>query len=267
MIKLVASDLDGTLLSGKLTIPDDFFDVLHRMKNKGIAMVAASGRDFNGATQFFGDRAKELIFICDNGANIYNDGVLVETHNLDREKIHNILKVLDNIENADPMLCGAHGTYISKKSSPAFIKKMSNHYSPVVWVDNLYDIDDSIFKVSVYDVTGDIRNHTFNPLADMLNESATIHISSEVWVDIMDKSANKGIALKQIQHQLGISYDETMAFGDFYNDEPLLKQAKYAFVMENGKEDLKKKYPYHAKSNNDSGVTKAIREWIFNEKE
>ncbi len=266
MIKLVASDLDGTLLNGKLSIPDDFFDVLNRMKKQGITMVAASGRDFNGATQFFGDKANELIFICDNGANIYNRGVLVETHNLDRKKIHNILKVLDNIHGADPMLCGTHGTYISQKSSPAFIKKMSNHYSPVVFVDNLYDIDDDIFKISVYDPTGDIRSNTFNPLIDMLGSSATIHISSEVWVDIMDKTANKGIALKQVQQQLNIGYDETMAFGDFYNDEPLLKQAKYAFVMENGKEDLKKKYPYKAKSNNDSGVTKAIREWIFHEK-
>lgn len=263
MIKLIASDLDGTLLTDGLFIPDDFFEILPKLKEKGIHIAAVSGRDFIGATQFFSDNVKDVIFICDNGANIYDEGTLVETHTMSKQVITSILKSLENIENADPMLCGAHGTYVKKTGAPVFIEKMKRHYVPVTWVDNLYEVDDEIFKLSVYDATGNIREHTFNPLEKIVGSKTTIHISSNVWVDIMDKSADKGIALKQLQNKLGVTKDETMAFGDFYNDEPLLKQAKYAFVMENGQEDLKNKYPYRAKTNNESGVIEAIKEWIL----
>ena len=266
MIKLIASDLDGTLLTDKLTIPEDFFEVLHKLKERGIIMAAASGRDFAGAAQFFGDEANELMYICDNGANIYQNGKLVQTHNLNRENIITALKVVDKIPNADPILCGTKGTYVAKKGTPVFINKMKNHYSPVIWVDDLHNIKDDIFKLSIYDVTGDIRTHSFNPVANALNNNTTIHISSNSWVDIMSKTADKGVALRQVQQQFGISYDETMAFGDFYNDEPLLKQAKYAFVMENGMKELKDKYPFLAKSNNDFGVTHAIRKWVIEQK-
>ena len=63
---------------------------------------------------------------------------------------------------------------------------------------------------------------------------------------------------------LGVIKEETMAFGDFYNDEPLLKEAGMPFVMENAPDDLKEKYPYHADTNRNDGVTKAIKEWVLN---
>ena len=88
-------------------------------------------------------------------------------------------------------------------------------------------------------------------------------MSANIWVDIMDKSADKGLAIQSLQKMFGATFEETMAFGDFYNDEPLLRNAKYAFVVENAPDDLKEKYPYHTSSNNDNGVTKAIRQWVL----
>jgi len=79
----------------------------------------------------------------------------------------------------------------------------------------------------------------------------------------MDITADKGLAIKQVQSMLNVTKEETMAFGDFYNDIPLLDQAGYAFVMANGTDDMKAKYPYHAASNNEDGVTKAIKEWVL----
>ena len=202
-----------------------------------------------------------MMFICDNGANIYDKGQVIESHNIPMEKVHAMLAEIDKIENADPMLCGTHGTYVTQ-GSPAFMAKMANHYSPLTWVDDLYSVQDDIFKVSVYDATGDIKNHTYLPLAEKFENENTIHMSANIWVDIMDKTADKGLAIQSLQKMFGVSYDETMAFGDFYNDEPLLKNAKYAFVMENAPDDLKEKYEYHTSSNKDSGVTKAIRQWV-----
>ncbi len=263
MIKLIATDLDGTLINGiTRAIPQDLEEVWDRLNEKGIVFLAASGRDYNGAAQFFGPLADKMMFICDNGANIYDKGRLLETHPISREGVHTLLKMIDKIDNADPMLCGTKGTYVTA-GSPAFMEKMAKHYSPLTWVDSLYDIDDDIFKVSVYDATGDIKGHTYDPLAAQIGENYTIHMSANIWVDIMDITADKGLAINRVQSMLKVTKEETMAFGDFYNDVPLLDQAGYAFVMANGTDDLKAKYPYQAASNNEDGVTKAIKEWVL----
>lgn len=262
MIKIIATDLDGTLINSRRSIPDDFEEVWNKLQENNIVLLAASGRDYTGAAGFFGPLAEKMMFICDNGANIYDRGKVLETHNIERSKIHDMLRVIDTIDRADPMLCGSKGTYVTK-GSPAFMEKMANHYSPLTWVDSLYDVDDEIFKLSVYDATGDIENHTYIPLAEKFSEGLTIHMSANIWVDIMDKTADKGVALKRLQEMFGAGREETMAFGDFYNDVPLLDQADYRFVMENAPEDLKARYPYRAPSNADDGVTKAIREWVL----
>lgn len=262
MIKLIATDLDGTLINSNRTIPDDFKEIWNILDEKGIVFLAATGRDYHGAAGFFGDFAEKMMFICDNGANIYDKGKVIETHNIPMEKVHRMLGEIDKIENADPMLCGTKGTYVTA-GSPAFMEKMSKHYSPLTWVDNLYEIDDDIFKVSVYDATGDIKNHTYEPLAQQIGKDFTIHMSANIWVDIMDTAADKGIAINRVQSRLNVTKEETMAFGDFYNDIPLLDQAGYAFVMANGTDDMKAKYPYQAASNNEDGVTKAIKEWVL----
>ncbi len=262
MIKLIATDLDGTLINSKYRIPDDFEEVFDRLEKNNILLLAASGRDYTGASGFFGPLAERMIFICDNGANIFDHGKAIETKNIPMANVHRMLKEIDKIENADPMLCGKKGTYVTA-GSPAFMEKMAKHYSPLTWVDDLYSIDDEIFKLSVYDATGDIKNHSYLPLAQLFDKDHTIHMSANIWVDIMDKSADKGIALADLQKKLGVTKEETMAFGDFYNDEPLFRQAGTPVVMANAPEDLKEKYPTHADSNANDGVTKAIKEWIL----
>ena len=117
MIKLIATDLDGTLINGiTRAVPRDLNEVWDRLNEKGIVFLAASGRDYNGAAQFFGPLADKMMFICDNGANIYDKGRLLETHNIPREGVHRLLQLIDKIDNADPMLCGTKGTYVTTPS-------------------------------------------------------------------------------------------------------------------------------------------------------
>ena len=79
----------------------------------------------------------------------------------------------------------------------------------------------------------------------------------------MNKNVNKGAALEKIQKDENISYEETMVFGDFYNDIEMLGKAKFSFVMENANEDMKQYGNYIAKSNRDYGVIKAIKEYVL----
>lgn len=262
MIKLIASDLDGTLLSDDKKLPADFPRVLQRLKSSGIIFAAASGRDFNGAAQFFGSMIKDIIFICDNGANIYIDGKPYLSHTISAKNKEDILAKLADIGSKDFIMCGSKSTYYSY-GSPAFMKKMSAHYSPTTFVENVRDIQDEIYRISVYDASGDIRSKVYTPLMDSFERQNTIHISADIWLDIMDKSADKGVGMKFLQNKFSISPEETMAFGDFYNDIPLLNSAGHPYVMANAKEDLKQLYPNHAPGCNEGGVTAVIKNILF----
>ena len=65
-----------------------------------------------------------------------------------------------------------------------------------------------------------------------LRDSADLQVSGFIWLDVMKKGVDKGKALQAFQKRYGISKEETMVFGDFYNDSQMLLQAKYSFVME-----------------------------------
>lgn len=266
MIKLIATDLDGTFLDSKKNKPADFPEVFKEIKRRGITFAAASGRDYNGAAMYFKDYIDDMYFICDNGASLYKKGRLISARTMSREKYLTLLKSLYSLGITDLLVCGVKGSYVGANSSPDYLEVMKNHYSPAKVVGRLEDIEDEIFKVSVTDLKGNggLKEDVYLPLLNIFNNNEfTIHISGMRFLDIMDFSADKGVGVKELQAELGILPAETMVFGDYYNDEPLLQSAEYAFIMDAAPRDLKEKYKYNGGDCNCGGVTKNIKEWAF----
>lgn len=266
MIKLIATDLDGTLLDSNKNKPADFAEVFREMRRRGIIFAAASGRDYHGAAMYFKDYIDDMYFICDNGASFYKNGRLLSARTMSREKYLALLKVLYGLGITDLLVCGVKGSYVGAKSSPEYLEKITHHYSPTETVEDLSKIDDDIFKVSVTDLKGDggLKKDVYLPLLDIFNNNEfTVHISGRRFLDIMDFSADKGVGVRELQEHLGILPGETMVFGDYYNDEPLLQSADYAFIMDAAPADLKEKYKYSGGDCNAGGVTENIKKWAF----
>ncbi len=262
MIRLVVSDLDGTLLSTEKKPPRDLEEVLGEMEKRGVSFAVATGRDLQGGSGFFGDYRENMYFICDNGANVYKGGKLLSRRFIPGKKVGRITRFVEGIDRADCILVSGTTTYISR-GHPAFQRKMESHYSPTTYAPDLGRVEDDIFKVSVFDSSGDIENHLYRPLKERFGDSLTIQMSRDIWVDIMDSSANKGKGVKYVQDLLGVSREETAAFGDYYNDLSLFSRAGTVYVMENGAEDLKKTFPGRAPSCDEGGVTKVIKRTIL----
>lgn len=102
-------------------------------------------------------------------------------------------------------------------------------------------------------------------LDGIFGDKLNVQASGEVWMDVMASGINKGAALTGLRETLGIAREETMAFGDYFNDVEMLNAAGWSFCMENGHEDVKKLCRYMAESNNNGGVTKAIRKYALGE--
>lgn len=263
MIKLIATDMDGTLLDENGMLPEGFFDTLERLKEKNIKFVAASGRPYATLYKNFQPKSDYLDYICDNGSYVVLNDKEPVINDLDRNVVHQVIKACDDIDNVVVILCGVNGAY-HRPCPQKFLNEIDKYYIQKHIVDDLYSVDDNIFKIAVCDLSISAENSykILNPLFGAENK---VVVSGALWVDINGKCVNKGAALREIQEAYNISYDETMVFGDFYNDIEMLKEGRYSFVMENANEDMKQYGNFIAKSNREAGVIQAINEYVLKE--
>lgn len=262
MIKLIATDMDGTLLDENGKLPKNFFETLHKLNEQNIKFVVASGRPYVTLRENFKPYSDELSFICDNGAYIVEPGRKPIISIIDKNDVNAIINVAKDIPNSSVILCGTKATYL-KECSKEMKSEIDKYYLNQEFVDDLTKVDDDIFKITICDFNDSSKN-SFPILNPLFGNKYKLAVSGKVWVDINNKGINKGDALKEIQSNFDISYDETMAFGDFYNDIELLQAAGYSFVMKNANDDMKQYGKYIAESNTDNGVIKAIEEYVFN---
>ncbi len=265
MIKLIATDLDGSLLDDNKQLPADFQAVLSQLKETGIAFAAVTGRNFHATYPALGDSVNTMICVCNNGANIYENGVNTVNHPLTADQVHRTLDAVKNMRNTVPLLFTMDSCY-AVSGPQGFMDWAQRPYSPLTWLKNyedFYKITDDVYKISVYDGSGDIENYSYPVICKAMEQDTAVYVSGEIWVDIVSQKASKGYGLQLIMERLGVKKEETMAFGDYFNDESLLAAAGYPFVMANGVQPLKDRYPRHADTNNNGGVTKAVREYVI----
>lgn len=257
MIRLIATDLDGTLLDDQKRIPEEFFPTVKALEGK-TTFVVASGRSYPKVEQDFMEGLKQLYFICDNGAAVWHQGRLLQHQSFSREELAQLIEELQKIPHILAILCGVKGVY-HLDGGEEFERDLRSYYINDHVVQDLNQVEDEILKLAVCDLQGP-ENNSYPRLKDRFGEQFHLAISGRVWVDIMPAGINKGRALASLQRELGVSREETMAFGDFYNDVELLAQAEYSYVMENADQDMKQYGKRIAPSNNQNGVMRVIGE-------
>ena len=263
MIKLIATDMDGTLLDENGNLPHDFFEILEKLNKRNIKFVVASGRPYPTLYKNFLPKSDDLDYICDNGSYVMLNGKKPVINGLNEKVIDSVIKTCENIKNVTVILCGTKGAY-HMPCPDKFLNEIDKYYVQKHVVDDLHNIDDTIFKIAICDLDKSAEN-SYKILSPLFGDENKVVVSGELWVDINGKDVNKGAALKEIQECYDISYEETMVFGDFYNDIEMLKEAHYSFVMENANEDMKQYGNFIAKSNKEGGVIQAIKEFVLKE--
>ncbi len=264
MIKLIASDLDGTLLDSGKNLPADFFETFEELQNRGIVFTVASGRTYSAVDHLFPEEYRSRIsFICDNGAAVYLRGELTHVSPLDRATFDELLDACESIGGFRLVVCAANGVY-HLESSDDFFDEVGKFYRNHCVVDDLRNIDDTIFKLAVCDESG-TYSHGKPELDKIFGERLNVQVSGEVWMDVMAANVSKGNALRALQNQLGVTSAETMAFGDYFNDLDMLMAADWSFCPENGHPEIKKQCRFICDDCDNSGVTKAIKQYACGE--
>jgi len=259
MIKLIATDMDGTLLNSNNEINPEFYEVFKELRRKGIIFAAASGRQYFNLLKRFENIKDDMLFIAENGTFVVYEGKELVVNSLDKTWAKKLIEIGRTISNAYVIVCGKNAAYIEKTDS-RLIKETEKYYERYEIVEDLTKIEDDILKVTICDFSGSEVNSS--KYYEKYRQALQVTVSGEIWLDIMAKGVNKGVAIKKIQDLLDIDYEETMVFGDYLNDLEMMGSAYYSYAMENAHDDLKKVSRFIAKSNDDNGVVLAIKEAI-----
>lgn len=256
MIKFIATDMDGTLLNSNNEIHEDFYPMFQSLKEKDIIFAAASGRQYYNLLERFKDIKDDMMFIAENGTFVVYKGKELIVNSLEKNIAKELIEIGRTIPNSYVILCGKNSAYIESHDE-RLIKQTAKYYERYKIVEDLTSIDDDILKVTICDFNGSENNS--NNYFDEYRDKVQITVSGEIWLDIVAKGINKGVAINEIQNLLNIDYKETMVFGDYLNDLEMMSSAYHSYAMANAHDTLKKAARFIAKSNDENGVIQAIK--------
>lgn len=266
MIKLIAIDIDGTLLNDNNQISEHNRNAILKAKEKGVKIVIASGRQSKGV-QWILDlldlKQDDQYTINYNGAKIFNNGTgeVIYQSFISGKDVKELYKTslklgtFINIYNKNDELL----TPLENKFT--ILEAYLNDAKFSVVDFNEFDDNEEFIKTMIVD-DKDILNDLEPIFFQKYHNELSVLRSHPNFLEILNRDSNKGKAIETLALYLGINLDQILAFGDNGNDISMIKKAGYGYMMANAKDEYKDKAKYIAPSNNNSGVGVIIEEMI-----
>lgn len=260
MIRLIATDIDGTLVKESTSqIYPELLEAIREWTDKGGYFCVASGRQYYSIRHMFGQVSDRLIYLAENGAHVrYRDrDILVQK--MRRDYVELIMMQLRGYYNdCDVVVSSTEGSLLETKNQDFLNFFTEGYHNKYRIVEDILKEDADIIKIAIY------RKNSIRDLGEEVLIPAWQHkvktcMAGEEWVDFMDVSVDKGNALKVIQGDLGITAAETVAFGDNDNDIGLLIAAGESYAVENARDSVKAIAKHICPSYHEKGVYQLIR--------
>ena len=273
-IRLVAVDMDGTLLNRERKIAQYTQNVIRRAVSQGVVFAPATGRAVNALPQELKDMEEIRYGIFSNGATIYD---LKEKKVLYKNQFEQkrILELMDFLKQFDVMQ-----SYSMNGQSYAARKDMENvdyyqldsntkaiiHNSRKLINDledflKEHDKTETVEKITLLFRTKEERAKVWKALErfDDIQYASSLPKN----IEISKKGCNKGDGLLHLAKGLGIKREEVMGCGDADNDRELLECSGFSVAMENGIDEIKKIADYITVTNEENGVAKAMEKFVL----
>lgn len=257
--KLVAIDLDGTLLRSDHNISEYSKEVLRKLDKKGIKVVIATGRSYSSARHKIKDLKLDQPVVCYNGAMVRNG----KTHEiLEHSSLNPSIskKLIDIARRENIHFHGFYnGEFLHEKvtESSKLYQEVSGLDGQVVNFDDYFDHE---YTKGMFIADHDELLPIEKEIRELYQNSVYMAFSKPIFLEVMDSSASKANALQRIIDREGIKKEEVLAFGDGLNDSEMLEFAGKAIAMRNAVDVLRDKYENSKYSNDEDGVAKYLEE-------
>ncbi len=265
MIKLVAIDLDGTLVDDNKKLSIENINAIKRAKEKGVYVILSTGRPIEGLRKYY-----DLMYVptINDYACTFNGAICLDvTHNkeiyssyIKGEDVHLLAKEVDKLGLGMHIL--THRGCITPKNNKYIDLERSLNGIPL-YEENLYDIpsDYNVIKFMIGDEPYKL-DEAIPKLPSYLYEKYNVVKSATFYLEFLNKKCDKWIGVQKIAEYLGISNEEIMCIGDADNDLEMIKKCGFGVAMENAFESVKKYAKFITKSNNEHGVAYAINKFV-----
>ena len=281
MIKLIASDMDGTLLNHNHKIPKENVELINYAKNQGIEFIVATGRAYYEALPALNEENINCDVISFNGGIVYDkNGNIISITPMLPKDLYYTIEILKSFDISYQLY--TKNTIYTKSIETdinAYIDLIrSNGYDPdvehlraeaqqkldvgyITEVENieLYLNEKENPPIKIIAISNDISK--LENAAKLLSENKSISVTSSGAnnIEIMHKNATKGEALKEIAKIYGINLENAVAIGDNLNDQAMLDIVGYSVAMKNSNTILKEQAKYVTeKTNSEGGVADTI---------
>ncbi|MBU5488061.1 sugar-phosphatase [Clostridium sp. MSJ-8] len=266
MYKIIALDMDGTLLDDDKKITEENKKALMRAKDKGVKVVLSSGRPKDGLIKYL----DELELIQDDEYVLSYNGCLVQEAKsgkilhevgLKGTDLHYMYTLSREFNVNIHAFSEKYGLITPKMSKYTEVEASLNGIEPTI-ID-FFDIpdDENIIKIMLVD-EAEILDEAISRLPQEAYDKYNIVKSTPYFLEIINKNGNKGEGLKALAEHLGVKREEVMAFGDASNDREMIEYAGLGVAMENAMEEIKEVADYITCNNNEDGVAKVINKFI-----
>ncbi|GGB65410.1 Cof-type HAD-IIB family hydrolase [Fictibacillus barbaricus] len=286
-MKLIAIDMDGTLVNKQLKVTKENSERISSAVKDGHHVVIATGRSYDEARHALEEAGLHLPLICVNGAEMRSaEWDILSSIPLTYSQYEEIKNILDE-EDIYYELYTSKGTYTDNREKAYEVMK------DIVLTSNPEATDDDVqkaalrrFRLGLVSVVGDFEKlmeqsdlevykflafssdtaklqRAFQHLKGV--EDLAVSSSADNNLEITNSEAQKGVALKRYAELKGIPLENTMAIGDNYNDVSMLEIAGFPVAMGNAVDEIKEMSVFVTKENDESGVAFAIQKFLENE--
>lgn len=280
MIKLIASDMDGTLLNDDHMISEENLKAIRKAQEMGRHFTIVTGRDYDGVKSYLNEHDLRCECILNNGAEYRDvDGNIIESVYMNKESVKIVFDILNEAGLCIQFMTN-NGLYVTNKESDKraiidrfmsfnpkmnesevieFVEKFQKERG-IKFIHNVYEILESnieILKVLTFDNDEELIKKLKDKLKANTSDLAVVSTFSND-IEISHIEAQKGLILAKTIKKMGIDKSEVIVLGDSFNDYSMFTEFENSYAMENAIPEIKKIAKYITDTNNNDGVAKAI---------
>lgn len=272
MIKLIAIDMDGTLLNEKKHIEKAQKEAIHEAIEAGIKIVLCTGRPLYGILPFYKELGlheldQEGYVILNNGCSVHKtkDWELIECSEITPDDMEHLYKFSEKYDINFTLVDEMHYFNIGRKPTKELIMDAQFVFSDITDI-TLEQAKSGKYKIVKVMFLGDPEEMKKfqTEYEDTIKERYEGVLSQSYVYEVLPKGYNKGTGLKNLAEKLGIKQEEVMAIGDGNNDVEMLEYANYGVAMGNASKLARNAAKYTTDTNENDGVAKAIRKYALN---
>jgi len=264
--KLIASDMDGTLLNGESQLSERTKSAILHCVDAGITFVAATGRPFRNIDIVNDLFDVDMPFIVFNGAEVYmgKSKKLLFKSFLELDLAKEAFEIGQR-HNFSQIVWTGQLLWANRSDEKTLHYQSLSSGIDMPVISNLAEIGDNINNISKVlwiadpEVVAKLRLEMIEYFGDKLN----CFSSMPFFLEFVSPKASKGLALAEVGKILGIDRSEMIAFGDAYNDVPMFEYAGFSVAMENAPDDIRQICDYVTESNDSDGVALAIERFVL----